>query len=185
MVAVARSLYRNPFKEGALAKKLEKSPFFFSFQDCETESCYGCFYRLANVGLETCHNHKDKMQVLFTKTIPELKSEIQPFQNDQNQSTYLAIGLAAILVTLILILTLILVRFKSKIKEKLDFKLDLDFKGRFDNGQKKCKKILTKHFGLRILNWNELKKVKEDVIQNVMLIANGILAIIFAVNWNR
>ena len=157
----------------------------FLFQDCETESCYGCFYRLANVGLETCHNHKDKMQVLFTKTIPELKSEIQPFQNDQNQSTYLAIGLAAILVTLILILTLILVRFKSKIKEKLDFKLDLDFKGRFDNGQKKCKKILAKHFGLRIMNWNDLKKVKEDVIQNVMLIANGILAIIFAINWNR
>ena len=124
------------------------------------------------------------MQVLFTKTIPEFKSKIQPLIEDENHLTYMAIGLAAIFVTFTLITGLVIYKCRSKIKEKLQFTMNLDLKGRLENGRKNLKTSMAKHFGMRISSWSEVQTMKEDIIQNLMLIANGILAIIFAVNWN-
>ena len=59
----------------------------------------------------------------------------------------------------------------------------VDFKEKFINIYSKCQTI----FGLRFKTWNlksEAKVIREDVIQNLMLLANGILAIVFAVEWN-
>eukprot|EP00094_Tigriopus_californicus_P001374 TCALIF_01330-PA protein Name:"Protein of unknown function" AED:0.45 eAED:0.45 QI:50/0.5/0.33/0.66/0.5/0.33/3/0/1088 len=48
------------------------------------------------------------------------------------------------------------------------------------------KNMWTKHIGLRFLAWNkfEMKAIQEDVIQNVMLVINGVMAVVFAIEWN-
>ena len=62
----------------------------------------------------------------------------------------------------------------------------MDFKGRLESAQRNIKELLQKHFGIRFKKWivQDKKMIKDDVIQNVMLLANGILAIVFAIEWN-
>ena len=124
------------------------------------------------------------MQVLFTQTIPEFRSQIPIENKGDHQMTYMAIALAAIFVTIILISALTIHRYKTQIKDKLTFKLDLDFSGRLGNAKKSIKSSISKHFGLRFQTLEQMKNIKEDIIQNLMLLANGSLAISFAVNWN-
>ena len=68
-------------------------------------------------------------------------------------------------------------------KLKMDKMSPVDLKGRFKKVYPICQTI----FGLRFKTWKireESKIIKEDVVQNIMLLANGVLAIVFAVEWN-
>ena len=68
----------------------------------------------------------------------------------------------------------------------MKIKFDLDLKGRLRIAQNQFKQI----FGLRFLTWKKIdgkekwKIIREDLVQNLMLLANGILALIFAIEWN-
>ena len=67
------------------------------------------------------------MQVLFTQTIPEFKTKLVPSNSDKNnQVIFIAVGLAAIFVTLIIITALLIYRYKTKIKDKLSMNINIE-----------------------------------------------------------
>ena len=163
-----------------------------AYWDCSAESgnCYGCVFRNISGGLDNCLDYRGDIKIVFTKTIPEFKPiPIQTSTISDENLMYLGIGIALVLVTVILILAVIIHRKKDKIQDKMsttwsNFRLDLQ--GRLKSSQKTMQEWLGHHFGIRFKHWKkqESKVIVDDVSQNVMLLANGILAIVFAIEWN-
>ena len=62
----------------------------------------------------------------------------------------------------------------------------LDIRGRSEAVYRKAALAFKTNVGVRFKQWHlsDTKPIREDVVQNVMLIANGILAIVFAIGKN-
>jgi hypothetical protein len=69
--------------------------------------------------------------------------------------------------------------------KKLEFSDILDILTSF---KEKGAKLTVKWVGLRFLSWHNEKlswgKRTQDLIQNVLMLANGVLALVFAEKWN-
>ncbi len=129
------------------------------------------------------------------RTIDEVVEDdpslIKAVMSEENM-IYMAVGTSLILVSLVILIVLIIYHKKSGIKAKLAATLihrksdRIDMKGRFRSLVDKAKTTWSEHAGIRFKTWNlsDTKSIREDVVQNVMLVANGILAIVFAVEWN-
>jgi hypothetical protein len=119
--------------------------------DCATDNCFGCFFRVNNVGIDNCHEHKDNIRITFTRTIEEVKIDEERIAaiTDENL-IYMAVGSALILVTMLFIVAILIYRHKNDLKSKLTWtKLDMDFSGKAKNFIRRLKEIVAKHFGLR------------------------------------
>ena len=125
------------------------------------------------------------MKIIITKTIAKIVQK--EFVISDSKLIYVGIGSGFILISLVLISALIIYKKKHEIKAKLKLNINdlptMDFKGRAKKIYSYCQTI----FGIRFKTWkikDESKVIREDIIQNLMLLANGVLAIIFASEWN-
>ena len=75
--------------------------------------CYGCKFRLSNVGLSNCHDYRRDIKVIFTQTINEIKSDENVSSISNKSTIYMSIGLSA-LVTVIMVIALALAYKKNK-----------------------------------------------------------------------
>ena len=158
---------------------------------CE-DYCYGCKYRLSNVGLSNCHEYRQSIKVIFTQTIEEIRPGA--FADSQiNQSTlYISIGCSLGLISfLALVIGFAYHKTKESLKNKtVTFKKPqmsdvTDYLNKFRN---KALELIYKNAGVRFLVWKVEKEVMgkliQDLIQNIMILSNGIMAVIFAEKWN-
>ena len=101
------------------------------------------------------------------------------FTMSENNMIYMGIVLAFVLVSAIL---------ANEKREKIKIKIFKSWNqhGRHFKSQEKGNSFFQKQFGNRFKTWQtqDSKQIKDDVIQNVMLLSNGIIAIVFAIEWN-
>ena len=112
------------------------------------------------------------------------------FTLSENNMIYMGIGFAFVLVTVILVVAFFIHKKREKIKEKIVNSWNQrgkDFKSQFESCKVKMKSFFKKQFGNRFKIWKtqDPKQIKDDVVQNVMLLSDGILGIVFAIEWNR
>ena len=103
---------------------------FFSTQDCKSENCYGCFYRLEDIGISNCLDYGSdvKITITKTKTIGKVTNK-EYFISEDNKWLYAGIVCAIIFVTIITITGLIIFKKKQEIKSKLKMNLStVDFR---------------------------------------------------------
>ena len=163
-----------------------------NWQCYSANKCYGCFYRLNNTGIDNCVDYRKNLKIVFTKTIHEFKPKSTKgslFSLSENNMIYMGIGLAFILVTVILFVAFFIHKQKEKIKEKIVNSWNQrgrDFKSQMEACKEQMKFFFKKNLGNRFKVWKtqDTKLIKDDVIQNVMLLSNGILGIVFAIEWN-
>ena len=105
-----------------------------SLQDCQSENCYGCFFRLNDVGIDNCIDYKDSIKIAITKSIPIPIPKRTRLIND-NHMLYIGIGSGFIIVSIVLIFGLIIYKKKHVIKSKLQVKINLDIQGRLNHGK--------------------------------------------------
>lgn len=151
--------------------------------DC-ADNCFACFFRLNNVGIDNCHEYKENIRIVFTKSIQEITKE--PLDTINSQDIYLAVGSALVVASLVAIVGLALV-YKKYYKNFKKPKMSCaNLSVRMCDLKSGLVNVVSKHVGFRVLTWSkqDAKAIKEDVIQNLLLISNGILAIVFAYEWN-
>ena len=159
--------------------------------DCE-DYCYGCKFRLSNVGLSNCHQHRHGIRVMFTQTIDEITSVDVPGPITNQNTIYISIGCSVVVITiLVFVITFVYHKNRERIKDKTitlkkpemsdiaDYLISLK-----DSGMK----FVCKTAGVRFLMWKteteHWGKRMQDLIQNIMILANGIMAVVFAEKWN-
>ena len=111
--------------------------------------------------------------------------KVNLFTLSDNNMIYMGIALAFVLVSAILVN-----EKREKIKENIVNswrQQGRDFKSQLKSCKEKVNSFLQKQFGNRFKIWKtqDPMQIKDDVIQNIMLLSNGILAIVFAIEWNR
>ena len=106
------------------------------------------------------------------------------FTMSDNNMIYMGIVLAFVLVSAILV---------NEKREKIKIKIVIswnqqgrDFKSQLKSWKEKLNYFFQKQLGNRFQLWKtqDFKHIKDDVIQNIMLLSNGTLAIVFAIEWN-
>ena len=110
--------------------------------------------------------------------------KVNLFTLSDNNMIYMGIALAFVLVSAILVN-----EKREKIKENIVnswSQQGRDFKSQLKSCKEKVNSFLQKQFGNRFKIWKtqDTIQIKDDVIQNIMLLSNGILAIVFAIEWN-
>ena len=106
------------------------------------------------------------------------------FTLSDNNMIYMGIVLAFVLVSALLVN-----EKGDKIKEKIANswnKQERVFKRQLKSCKEKVNSFFQTQFGNRFNIWKtqDVKQIKDDVIQNIMLLSNGTLAIVFAIEWN-
>jgi hypothetical protein len=166
--------------------------------DCG-ENCFGCEFRLRKVNFSTCHKYQESIMLEFSTSIFKLSESdaVDKLYNDQpslqDVAIYIAIG-CAVALTLLVVGIVAVWSHKPKRKPSPARVLGHE-KGRDSrNAPKKSKcSFFASNFGNRFATFKEnkelspgkrSKEIRDEAIQNTMMVANGILSIVFAVEWN-
>ena len=81
--------------------------------ECD-DYCYGCKFRLSNIGVSNCHNYRNYIKVMFTQTIEEIKPE--DIRTSESKTTvYISVGCSTC-VALILLVGIGVVYYKNKMR---------------------------------------------------------------------
>ena len=158
--------------------------------ECD-DYCYGCKFRLSNIGLSNCHNYRNYMKVMFTQTIEEIKPE--DIRTSESKTTvYISVGCSTC-VALILLVGIGVVYYKNKMRiTEKTFTIPKptmsDLKDSLKLYRDKIFDFTIQNGGIRFIAWKTQKegwgKRLQDIIQNLMLLVNGVMAVIFAEKWN-
>ncbi|TRY75295.1 hypothetical protein TCAL_01330 [Tigriopus californicus] len=154
-----------------------------AFWECSSK-CSSCVFWAEDIRLGACHQYHHGVHLKFTQSVyKELGSERTPMFN-QKTTIFVAVGSFILFVVLGIVIAVTICWCKSK---KLSTSLTTFSVSKEKNKYSLAlKNMWTKHIGLRFLAWNkfEMKAIQEDVIQNVMLVINGVMAVVFAIEWN-
>ncbi len=125
----------------------------------------------------------DQIKVLITKTIAPPRSKETFSVTSIDAWVYVTIGASLFGLLLISIIAISIHKNKSLLQSKWnETRQRLSDKNNLKSG---LNEFFTKNFGIRFKQWSvkDVKLIREDVIQNVMILSNGILAIVFAIEW--
>ena len=159
--------------------------------ECD-DYCYGCKFRLSNVGLSNCHDYQESFKVMFTQSIAEINSKQSSTSISNKTTIYISIGCSTV-VALVLVLAIALAYQKNKKGNKeRNFNIKppkmSDIIDQLIVYKDKILKVAVENGGVRFLKWKEEKegwgKRMQDLIQNLMLLVNGIMAVVFAEKWS-
>jgi hypothetical protein len=158
--------------------------------ECD-DYCYGCKFRLSNIGLSNCHDYRNYMKVMFTQTIEEIKTE-DITTLESKTTVYISVGCATCIAVILLVgMVLAFYKNKMRITEKT-FKITKptlsDVKDSLMIYRNKFLNFTLENGGIRFIAWKTQKegwgKRLQDLIQNLMLLVNGVMAVVFAEKWN-
>ena len=144
--------------------------------DC-AQDCFDCGFRLSNVGIDNCHDHRPNVKVIFTRTIEDNLPEISD-KSERFLSDYAIIGGSvgtAIVVLFSVALAIKMNMERLKATSKKFKEIDLSF------SPFELLKQFTSNIGFRRM---DEKHKAQDVIQNLLVLADGCLALVFAEKWN-
>ena len=79
--------------------------------ECD-DYCYGCKFRLSNVGLSNCHDYRSDIKVIFTRSIEEIKTE-KTLSQTNSRIIYMSVGCAMFA----LIVVAIVMYYKKKLTQ--------------------------------------------------------------------
>ena len=169
--------------------------------DC-SEKCFGCLFRVNNVNLGTCHKYESKMQLVFSQTVHRKEASPEIVKTIKKNPEIIWISLGALAASIFVVVGAVLIwKKKSKLRalspspplpQEGSSALPKDEHKKSDQNSKKTsiflrgKNLVARNIGLRFLTWRKAdwKEIREDIIQNSLLLVNGSLAIIFALEWN-
>ncbi|XP_059098796.1 uncharacterized protein LOC131892942 [Tigriopus californicus] len=147
--------------------------------------CQACLFRVEDVKLGDCHTFQHHVQIMFTQSVyRELALKTATPLSTNNAAIYVGIGSSVLIVFLGSLIIMFICKWNSKKTSRPSSSIS------FSKEKTKCSIVLkdlwTKHIGVRFLAWNkfEMKAIQEDVIQNMMLVINGVMAVVFAIEWN-
>ncbi len=187
---------------GYINLAMSNSSFIDSVKWECSKDCFGCLFNVVNAQVGDCRGYRPKMRVLFTNTVPGQLTggddgHVQHSPLEEGDAIFVAV-ICSILLTVILVGT-IAICYKCKkskpvapnlspqpqVQQQLPDQKD-SFKDRVKRLCSSTKSYASQRFGNRFLLWrnSSAKDVREDVLQNCFLVANGVLAIVFAVEWN-
>ena len=155
--------------------------------ECD-EYCYGCKFRLSNIGLSNCHDYRSDIKVIFTRSIEEIKTE-KTLSQTNSRIIYMSVGCAMFA----LIMVAIVMYYKKKVSQNKSEQNSIipkvsDVQESAKAYGQKITNCIAKNTGLRFLAWKTepepWRKRVQDIIQNVMLIVNAAMAVLFAEKWS-
>ena len=155
--------------------------------ECD-DYCYGCKLRLSSIGLSNCHDYRSDIKVIFTRSIEEIKTE-ETLSQTNSRIIYMSVGCAMFA----LIVVAIVMYYKKKVSQNKSEQNSIipkvsDVQESAKAYGQKMTKCITNNIGLRFLAWKTetepWRKRAQDIIQNVMLIVNAAMAVLFAEKWS-
>ena len=155
--------------------------------ECE-DYCYGCKFRLSNVGLSNCHDYRSDIKVIFTRSIDEIKTE-EALSHSNFKIIYMSVG--CVVLALIIVASFVYYK-KTQTQNKTQNQNMIpnlsDVKESLKTYGHKFAKLLSNNAGFRFLAWKTetepWRKRVQDIIQNVMLVVNAAMAVLFAEKWS-
>ena len=155
--------------------------------ECD-DYCYGCKFRLSSIGLSNCHDYRSDIKVIFTRSIEEIKTE-ETLSQTNSRIIYMSVGCAMFA----LIVVAIVMYYKKKVSQNKSEQNSIipkvsDVQESAKAYGQKITNCIAKNTGLRFLAWKTetepWRKRAQDIIQNVMLIVNAAMAVLFAEKWS-
>ncbi len=180
--------------------------------DCN-DRCFGCEFRVGNVNFSTCHFFQEGIKMEFTTSVFKLPEvDVDKCLNEkreslQNVAMYVAIGCAVALTILVVGIVAVWTNKPKRRKktppqrvfgvehgaQKADVPIPEPKKNSLAYRRQALRAFFSANFGNRFATWHKEKdwtpsrrrrEIQDDAMQNVMLLANGVLAILFAIEWN-
>ena len=158
---------------------------------CE-EYCYGCKFRISNLGISNCHDYRHHTKVIITQTIPLINSGKLTGNFNSANSKYIYVGCSVLTAALLIVLTAIAYyKNKNRIKDSGNAVKNLkmsDLGDKLISYKDKVLEFAGQNGGIRFVKWKNEKenwgKRIQDLVQNIMLLVNGTMAIVFAEKWS-
>ncbi len=177
-----------------------------------SKDCFGCLFNLRNVEVGTCRSYEGKLRVLFSRTVQSSGEgseggvgDIIKSLVDDDEVKYIAVT-CSILVAVFALGTIAICykckRSKSVNPSLRETSVSGTARGHGANNvstsappscgaRTKARlssalKAITSRVGWRFSQWKkaEAKEIREDLVQNFLLILNAVMAVVFAVEWN-
>ena len=160
--------------------------------ECDKD-CAFCGFDMPGIGVGECQTLRRTSNALLTRSVVQIPSYI--LQEQEQEEVFFTVVLAASLSVALVFTILVAVAAvwccqtkKSGEKRINTYRSKLRDKAKVlsDWLRKVFRSFFSQHIGIRFLLWreDEKKNIFEDVVQNLLLLANGICAILFAFEWN-
>ena len=155
--------------------------------ECD-DYCYGCKFRLSNIGLSNCHDYRSDIKIIFTRSIEEIKTGVTASLKG-HKIIYILVGISVVVVIFV---AMALFYKKKQSENKVQRQNIIPSVSNVQDSvieyRKKISNFVVKNIGFRFFAWkteqDPWRKRLQDMIQNIMLLVNAVMAVLFAEKWN-